>query len=71
MGAIIMDHAIIGESSVIAAGAVITKNTVIEPGSVFGGIPGRLLKKYDPDQLKRMTLRSANQYLMYKDWFED
>jgi carbonic anhydrase/acetyltransferase-like protein (isoleucine patch superfamily) len=71
MGAIIMDHAIIGESSVIAAGTVITKHTIIKPGSVFGGVPGKLLKSYEPDQLKRLTLRSAQQYLMYKEWFED
>jgi len=70
MGAIIMDHAVIGESSVIAAGAVITKHTVVEPGTVYGGMPAKLLKKYDPEHLKRMTLRSAEHYIMYKEWFE-
>ena len=71
MGAIIMDHALIGESSVIAAGAIITKHTIVEPGSVYGGTPAKLIKKYDPDHLKRMTLMIAKKYLMYKGWFEE
>lgn len=70
MGSIIMDHAVVGESSIIAAGAVVTKHTIIEPGSVFGGIPARLIKKYEPEEIKEMTLKSARQYLMYKKWFE-
>lgn len=70
MGSIIMDHAVVGESSIIAAGAVVTKHTIIEPGSVFGGIPARLIKRYEPEEIKEMTLKSARQYLMYKKWFE-
>lgn len=71
MGAIIMDHAIVGHSSIIAAGAIVTKHTVIEPGSVYGGAPAKLIKKYKPEDLNRMTRRSAEHYLMYKKWYED
>lgn len=69
MGAIVMDHVRVGHSSIIAAGAVVTKNTIIEPGSVYGGTPARLIKKYDPGQLGRMTGKSADNYLMYKKWY--
>lgn len=71
MGAIIMDHARIGDNSVIAAGCVITKHMVIEPGSVYGGIPAVKIKSYDPAQLGRMTVRSAEQYRMYLDWYRE
>ena len=71
MGAIIMDHAVVGHSSIIAAGSVLTKHTVIEPGSVFGGTPAKLIKKYKPDDLNRMTRRSAEHYLMYKKWYQE
>ena len=70
MGAIIMDHARVGHSSIIAAGAVVTKHTIVEPGSVYGGTPARLIKKYKPDELVRMTRRSAEHYIMYKGWYE-
>ena len=33
MGAIVMDHAVIGEDSVIGAGALVLEGTVIPPGS--------------------------------------
>ena len=71
MGAIIMDHAIIGEGSVIAAGCVITKHMVIEPGSVYAGVPAKKIKSYDPEQLGRMTLRSAEQYKMIAGWYKE
>lgn len=71
MGAIIMDHAVIGDNSLIAAGCVITKHMKIEPGSVYAGIPARKLKSFDPEQLGRMTLRSADQYKMYIDWYRE
>ena len=40
---VILQNCIIGEGSVIAAGAVVTKN--IEPYSVVGGVPAKLIKK--------------------------
>jgi len=71
MGAIIMDHAVIGENCLIAAGCVITKHMKVEPGSVYAGIPAKKMKSFDPVQLGRMTLRSADQYKMYMEWYRD
>jgi acetyltransferase-like isoleucine patch superfamily enzyme len=36
----------IGENSVVGAGAVVTKN--VEPNSVVGGNPARLIRKVPP-----------------------
>ena len=70
MGAIVMDHAEIGSNSIIAAGAVVSKHTVVEPGSVYAGVPAKKIKQYDPEHLGRLTNRSAENYLMYKEWYE-
>lgn len=69
MGAIVMDHAIVKKNSIIAAGALVTKHQVIESGSVYAGVPARRIKGYDPEQLGRMTLRSAENYKMYREWY--
>ena len=34
MGAIVMDNAQIGSNSIIAAGAVVLENTIVEPGTI-------------------------------------
>lgn len=43
----ILDGVKIGRGSVIAAGTVVTKN--VEPFTVVGGVPGKVLKKRDSD----------------------
>ena len=42
-GVIILPGVIIGENSIIAAGAVVTKN--VEKNSIMGGVPAKLIKK--------------------------
>ncbi len=71
MGAIIMDHALLGENSVIAAGAVVTKHMVIEPGSVYAGVPAKKIKSFTPEELGRITLKSAENYKMYREWYKE
>ncbi len=69
MGAIVMDHAVIGEGSIIAAGAIVLENTEVPPGSIFGGIPAKFLKKADENNLK-MIQRTPKNYLLYSSWFD-
>ncbi|MDH5400484.1 MAG: gamma carbonic anhydrase family protein, partial [Cyclobacteriaceae bacterium] len=47
MGAIVMDNAIIGPYSLIAAGSVVLAETVIPARSVYAGIPARKVKDID------------------------
>ncbi len=42
-GVIILPNVIIGKYSIVAAGAVCTKN--VEPYSIVGGVPARLIRK--------------------------
>ena len=70
MGAIVMDHAVIGEYSIIASGAVVAANTIVEPGSIYGGIPARKLKSIEKKHSREIIERIANNYLMYAGWYK-
>jgi carbonic anhydrase/acetyltransferase-like protein (isoleucine patch superfamily) len=69
MGATVMDHAVIGENSIIAAGSVVLDSTEVEPGSIYAGVPAKRVKSVDPEQTKEMINKIANNYLMYADWY--
>ncbi len=71
MGAIVMDHAVIGENSIIAAGAVVLSNTIVEPGSVWGGNPAKKIKDIEPAQTSEMINKIANNYSMYAGWYKE
>jgi carbonic anhydrase/acetyltransferase-like protein (isoleucine patch superfamily) len=66
MGSIILNGATIGAGSIIGAGTLIPEKTVVEPGSLWVGSPGKLRRKLtEKDQ--ETILRYANNYLGYKD----
>jgi carbonic anhydrase/acetyltransferase-like protein (isoleucine patch superfamily) len=50
MGAIVMDGAKVGARSIVAAGAVVTRDTVVPPGSLYVGSPARLVRKLSQDE---------------------
>jgi len=68
MGSVILNHARIGAGSIIAAGTVIPENTVVEPQSLWMGVPGKFRKELgEADQ--ETILRYARNYLGYKDQY--
>lgn len=69
IGSIILDHAEIGENSIIAAGALVKVGTIVEPNSVYAGIPAKKIKEIDPIQTAEMIDRIADNYLMYTSWY--
>ena len=71
MGSVILDHAVIGEGAIVAAGSVVTNNTVVEPGSIYAGVPAKFVKKVDPEQSKEINQKIANNYLMYASWYKE
>ena len=71
MGATILDHAIIGENSIIAANSLILTGTKVEPNSIYAGVPAKRIKTIEPKQSKEMIQKIANNYLMYSSWFKD
>jgi carbonic anhydrase/acetyltransferase-like protein (isoleucine patch superfamily) len=70
MGAIIMDNAHIGTNSIIAAGAVVLEKTIVEPGTIYGGIPAKKIKDISQELIHNEINRIAENYLMYSKWFE-
>ena len=52
MGAIILDKAVIGDHSIVGAGALVTKNTVIPEGSLVLGSPAKVVKQLDAEKQK-------------------
>jgi carbonic anhydrase/acetyltransferase-like protein (isoleucine patch superfamily) len=70
MGATLLDHAVIGTNSIIAANALVLAGTKVEPNSVYAGIPAKKVKGIEPEQTKDMINKIANNYLMYADWYK-
>ena len=71
MGAVVLDHAVVGEGAIIAAGSVVLSRTVVEPGSIYAGVPAKFVKKVDPEQAKEINQKIANNYHMYASWYTE
>jgi carbonic anhydrase/acetyltransferase-like protein (isoleucine patch superfamily) len=69
MGSIVMDKAQIGSNSIIAAGAVVLEGTIVEPGTIYAGIPAKKVKDISQELISGEIDRIANNYVMYSSWF--
>ena len=70
MGSVVIDDAIVGEGAIVAAGSVVLAKTIIEPYSLYAGVPAKFIKKVSPEQSKELNERIANNYQMYASWFD-
>ena len=70
MGSVILNNAKIGGGSIIAAGTVIPENTVVEPFSLWAGVPGKFRKKTDDEKTQQMILMYAKNYLNYTEIYK-
>ena len=71
MGAIVMDGCYIEKNALIAAGAVVLEGTRVESGSIYAGVPAKKVKELDPEYLKTLTGKTAQNYVMYSGWFKE
>jgi len=71
IGATVLDHAVIGHNSIIAANSLVLTGTIVEPNSVYAGVPAKKVKDIEPNQTKEMINKIANNYLMYSGWYKD
>ena len=71
MGSIIMDDCIIESNSIIAAGAVVPKNTTVESGSIYAGIPAKKVKDISQELISGEINRIANNYVEYSSWVKE
>lgn len=70
MGAIVMDHARIGSNSIIAAGAVVLEKTIVEPGSLYAGVPAKKIKDVPAELVSGEIERIAKNYVLYSSWYQ-
>jgi carbonic anhydrase/acetyltransferase-like protein (isoleucine patch superfamily) len=71
MGSIVMDHCVVEPYSIIAAGAVVPKNTRVPSGSIYAGVPAKCIKSVSPELMEGEIERIARSYDMYASWFEE
>ena len=71
MGSIVMDNVLVGEYSIVAAGAVVLENTVIEPYTIYAGVPAKKVKTMKPEQAHERINKIANNYIKYASWFTE
>jgi len=66
IGAIILDHAVIGTQSIVGAGALVTGGLDIPPGSMVLGVPARVVRPLTDDEVASLADYSSN-YVRYKN----
>ena len=71
MVAIVLDDAGVESNTIVAAGSVVTKGTVVESGWVYAGTPAKKMKQLGEELLKGEVERIVNAYSMYASWYED
>ena len=69
MAAIVMDHAVVEEYCIIAAGAVVLENTICETGYLYAGTPAKKIKPITDSQ-RALLNKLPDNYIMYADWFK-
>jgi carbonic anhydrase/acetyltransferase-like protein (isoleucine patch superfamily) len=68
MGAIVLNGVRIGAGSMIAAGALVPERTVIPPGSLFMGMPGKVVRPLREADFERID-RNIAAYRKIKDQY--
>jgi len=69
MGAILMDHVRVGTRSIIAAGALLLENTIVEPYSIWAGLPAKKIGEVTEEQVEQLILSTAKSYMKYARWY--
>ncbi|MBR1808046.1 MAG: gamma carbonic anhydrase family protein [Paludibacteraceae bacterium] len=71
MGSTLLDDVEVGEGAIVAAGALVLKNTKIGPYEIWGGVPAKFIKKADPEQTAEINRKIAHNYAMYASWYTE
>ena len=62
MGAIVMNQAVVGTGSIIAAGAVVLEKTIIPPYSLVVGSPGKIKKTYENKEEIEHDMKTGSEH---------
>lgn len=66
IGAIVLDHAEIGDHCLIGAGTVVTEGMIVPPKSLVLGVPGRVKRMLTREEVQELEER-AMRYVEYKN----
>lgn len=69
MGSIIMDGCKVGEHCLVGAGTLLVEGTEIPPRSLVVGRPGKVKRPLSDEEVALLE-KSADNYLLYKTWYE-
>ncbi len=58
IGATVMDGATVGEGALVGAGAIVTPGKTVPPRSLVMGVPARVVRTLEDDELERQRLRA-------------
>ena len=70
IGATILDDAVVQENTIIAANSLIRSGEILEPNSIYAGVPAKKVKDIHPEQTREMILGILENYLMYSEWYK-
>jgi gamma-carbonic anhydrase len=70
MGSIIMDGAIIGEQCLVGAGSLVSPGTRISAKHLVLGRPAKAIRLLSDEEIESLKY-SADNYLVYKTWYEE
>lgn len=63
MGSTLLDDCHIGEDSIIAAGALVLKNTVVPPHEIWGGVPAKCIKRIGEAEVGSLIMPGVEEYV--------
>ena len=69
MGATLLDNVVVSTGCIVAANALVLSGTVLEPNSVYAGIPAKKVKNVTEEQRRDIIERTARDYFMYASWY--
>lgn len=69
MGATLLDNCRIGAGAIVAAGALVSANKVVDPATLWAGVPAKFIKALTPEQSRNIAERTSRDYQMYASWF--
>ena len=66
MGAVLLNHVVVGSGSIVGAGAVCTEGMEIPPNSLVLGVPGKVVRQTTPEMRERIA-RTVESYIVLQD----
>lgn len=71
MSAVIMNGVEIGENCIVGAGSLITENKQIPPNSLVVGVPARVIRKLDQEQIVHITESALHYQRLAAEYIAD